>query len=485
MSTTPPKLLIGWAETDTTPAGKVDLSGQYYHRVTDAIHSRLSATALALESGNGDHAVMVSLELVGFQSDFQEELRQRLRTELPDIDASKVFLNATHTHNAPGVDLICGIGWLAELAGILPAAEYRGFLLGKLVALVSEAWRNRRPGGVANGLAFARVGHCRRAAYANGTAEMYGRTDREDFVGLEGGEDSGVDLLFTFDETSKPTGVILNLACPSQVMEATYKISSDFVGETRQQLKRCFGDEFRVFAQISAAGCQSPRDLARNYKGEPDFWHEDGVAEIGRRLSEAVKKACLEMASKIDYAPVLRHTVKPVSLPRRRASYRDYTDAKKTLAELEAVLPEDAAYRQFCEEVARGEKGPPHPGPYDSKLHHFVLIQNNRAVVARYESQDATPLFDLEMHVVRLGAAAFVTNPFELYLDFGQQIKARSAAGQTFVVQLCGGTGGYLPNARAEQLGGYGGLIINGNVGSDGGKKLVDASVEEIGSLWS
>ena len=94
------------------------------------------------------------------------------------------------------------------------------------------------------------------------------------------------------------------------------------------------------------------------------------------------------------------------------------------------------------------------------------------------------PEFELELHVVRLGNVVFATNPFELYLDFGQQIKARSQAQQTFIVQLCCGTGGYLPSARAEQLGGYGGLIINGNVGSDGGKMLADSTIEEITKLW-
>jgi hypothetical protein len=181
---------------------------------------------------------------------------------------------------------------------------------------------------------------------------------------------------------------------------------------------------------------------------------------------------------------VFLHEIKSVSLPRRRASYQDYVEAKMKLAELEASFPEDAAYRQFCEEVAKNEKITGRPGPYDSKLHHFVLIQNNRAVIARYESQEATPLFEMEMHIVRLGSVVFATNPFELYLDFGHQIKARSKADQTFIVQLCGGTGGYLPSARAEQLGGYGGLIINGNVGSDGGKKLVDETVDAIGKLW-
>ncbi len=477
------KLLIGWAETDTTPEGKVDLSGQYYHRIADGIHSRLSATVLALES-DGEQAVMVSLDLVGFQSDFQDELRLMLRQELPELDVNKVFLNVIHTHNAPGVDLIAGIGWLAELPGVLTAAEYRTFLLGKLKAVIIEAWRNRKPGGIANALSFARVGHCRRAVYADDTAEMYGCTDREDFTGMEGGEDSGVDLLFTFDEDRNPTGVILNLACPSQSMEATYKISSDFMGETRQLLKQQFGDNFRTLGQISAAGCQSPRDLTRNCKGEPDFWHENGVTEIGSRLLTAVEKVCQSAAGMIEFSPQFRHVVKKVALPRRRASYQDYLDAKKKQTELEAVLPEDEAYRQFCDEVRCNEKIAGRPGPYDSKLHHFVLIQNNKAVIARYETQGAQPEFELELHVVRLGDVVFATNPFELYLDFGQQIKARSQARQTFVVQLCGGTGGYLPSARAEQLGGYGGLIINGNVGSDGGKMLVDSTIEEITKLW-
>jgi hypothetical protein len=294
------KLLIGWAEVDATPSGKVDLSGQYYHRVSEGIHSRLSATALVLESGEGEQAVMVSLDLVGIQSDFQEELRARLRSELPEVNAAKLFINVTHTHSAPAVSPIRGIKWLAELPDLLSAMDYRHFMLDKIVMAVGEAWRNRRPGGIANGLAYARVGHCRRAMYADGTAEMYGRTDREDFLGMEGGEDSGIDLLFTFDESRKPTGVILNLACPSQVMEATYKISSDFMGETRQRLKQCFGDDFRTFGQISAAGCQAPRDLTRNYKTEPDFWHADGVLEIGKRLAEAVEKACVTVAGKVD-----------------------------------------------------------------------------------------------------------------------------------------------------------------------------------------
>ncbi len=478
-------LLMGWAEIDTTPEGPVDLCGQYYHRVSKGIHSRLSATVLALESADKEQAVMVSLDLVGFESTFQDQLRAMLRPALPDLDVSKVILNVIHSHNAPAVDSIEAIGWLAELPEVLPASAYRKFLLERIKSAVIEAWRNRKPGGMARALSFARVGHCRRAVYAGGTTEMYGLTDREDFVGMESGEDSGVDLLFSFDESHKPTGVILNLACPSQVMEATYSISSDFMGEIRRLLKQRFGESFRTLGQISAAGCQSPRDLTRNYRGEPDFWHEDGVAEIGRRLLAAVESVFPQAAAHIDDAPVMRHQGEVIALPRRRASYQEYLEAKEQLQQLEAAMPEEEAFRHFCKEVEHHEKIPGRPGPYDSKLHHFVLIQNNKAVVARYHDQNTRPCLEVEFHALRLGSVVFVTNPFELFLDFGHQIKARSVAGQTFIVELCGGMSGYLPNARAEQLGGYGGLIINGHVGSDGGKLLADITVKTINDLWN
>jgi len=478
-------LLLGWAEVDTTPEGKVDLCGQYYHRVSTGLHSKLSATALALESAEKEQAVLVSLDLVGFEATFQEQVRLMLASALPDLDVSKVVLNVIHSHNAPAVDSIEAIGWLAELPGVLPAAEYRKFMLEQVKAVVIEAWQNRKPGGIASAFGSARVGHCRRAVYYGGTSEMYGITDREDFLGMESGEDSGVDLLFCFDASHKPTGVILNLACPSQVMEATYKISSDFIGETRRLLKQRFGESFRTLGQISAAGCQSPRDLTRNYKGEPDFWHEDGVAEMGRRLFAAVEGVFPQAAAHIDDSPVMRHRGDKVCLPRRRASYQEYLEAQKQLQKLEAVMPEEEAFRDFCKEVERNEKIPGRPGPYDSKLHHFVLIQNNKAVVARYLDQNDRPSLQVELHALRLGKVVFVTNPFELFLEFGQQIKARSVAGQTFIVELCGGEGGYLPSARAEQLGGYGGLIINGHVGSEGGKLLADTTLETIAELWN
>ena len=479
------KLMIGWSEADITPVTekKIALYGQYYARTATEIHSRLKTVAVAFSSGN-EQFLTASLDLVNFQQDFHRKIRAAAAALEPEIDPEKIFLNAIHTHNGPSAAPVSrSNAWRERDQEALSPEEYVEFVIPVIARNLVNAWHNRKRGGIARAFGYARVGHCRRAVYANGKAEMYGDTTRPDFIGMEAGEDSGVDMLFTFDETGKKTGMFLNLACPSQVMEATCKISSDFAGATRELLKQDFGEDFHMIYQISPAGCQSPRDLVRHYTTEPDFWHEDGVAEIAKRLRTAVVNA---EPGKIDYTPVFKHTAMHVTLPRRRASYVDYKNAQAELARLIAIMPEKEAFQAFCTETHAKEKinG---PGPYDSKLHHFVLIKNMQAVISRYEIQDQEPTVGFDMNVVRLGDIAVASNPFELYLYYGQNIKARSHAAQTFLVQLAAGAdhpAGYLPSPDAEKFGGYGGLIINGQVGSEGGYQLADLTVNEINKLF-
>jgi hypothetical protein len=89
----------------------------------------------------------------------------------------------------------------------------------------------------------------------------------------------------------------------------------------------------------------------------------------------------------------------------------------------------------------------------------------------------------VELHVVRIGDAAICTNPFELFTDYGIQIKARSRAVQTFVIQLVG-SGSYLPTERAVRGGGYSAVVYSSVVGPEGGQVLVDWTVEAIDAVF-
>ena len=486
-------LLIGWSEKDITPDSlgkKIPLYGQYYARIATGIHSRLKITACAVSKGD-EYFINVGMDTTSCPRQLVDLVRSEVAKKIADFDSKKLFLNAIHTHSAPSLAFnakLAGVGAIAWADAekdpeILSPDEFAAFAVPIIVDAIVEAWNNRKTGGIANTFGYARIGHCRRAVYSDGTAEMYGDTTRPDFIGMEAGEDSGIEMLFTFDENGKKTGMFLNVACPSQNMESTYVVSSDFAGATRELLKKDFGEDFHTLYQISPAGCQSPRDLVRHYTTEPDFWHEDGVVELSNRLRTAVTTAQI---GKIEYDPVLISRNVEVSLPRRRVSYADFKAAEAELARLVAIMPHDEAFEAFCAETHANEKlnG---PGPYDSKLHHFVLIKNAQAVINRYNNQDESPDFLFDMNVVRLGNIAIANNPFELYLYYGQNIKARSHAFQTFLVQLSGNGNfhaGYLPSPDAEKFGGYGGLIINGQVGSDGGFKLADRTVEEINALF-
>jgi hypothetical protein len=105
-------------------------------------------------------------------------------------------------------------------------------------------------------------------------------------------------------------------------------------------------------------------------------------------------------------------------------------------------------------------------------------------VIARFEEGDKLPSFAMELHVLRIGDVAIATNPFELYLDYGVQMKARSPAEQTFLIQLATDAGGYLPTSKAIEGGSYSALPVSNKVGPEGGQLLVDETVRAIRNLW-
>ena len=121
-------------------------------------------------------------------------------------------------------------------------------------------------------------------------------------------------------------------------------------------------------------------------------------------------------------------------------------------------------------------------GPWDNKNSDFGVLKPMQALVERYKTQKDDPFYPMELHVIRLGDVAFASNPFELYMDYGFRIMSRSKAVQTFLIQLSGDSGGYLPTARAVPGGGYSATVYE--VGPEGGQVFVEETLKAINSLW-
>lgn len=193
--------------------------------------------------------------------------------------------------------------------------------------------------------------------------------------------------------------------------------------------------------------------------------------ELGRRVAQAFFDVADLMANDVHTDVPLVHLVRRVDLPARIVSEAEYAVAKKVCEGIDA------------------KKTPAKSDYWTRRLYHSVAER----YLAQQQGEEKT--YELELHVLRLGDVAIATNPFELFLDYGVEIEARSPAVQTFLIQLAA-TGEkhayYLPTRRAVAGGAlddkpftnYSATVITNVVGPEGGQVLVDRTVETIQELW-
>ena len=114
----------------------------------------------------------------------------------------------------------------------------------------------------------------------------------------------------------------------------------------------------------------------------------------------------------------------------------------------------------------------------------LARLQVHLGVLRRFELQNKVDAMDTELHMIRLGTVAIGSSPFELFLDYGNQIKARSLAEQTFLIQLANGSEGYVPTVKAENGGHYSAFISSGQIGHIGGEMVVRHTLKHINSMF-
>ena len=462
------ELRIGSSTVSITPDKPVALAGQFGTRISQSVEAPIVAAAVAIESIEAgkptDQAIFISCDLVGIHHSVLAQFRQHLKPLLPDFDVRKVIVSATHTHTAPVTSEILEetlITYPIQKEGVMQPSEYTAFLVERMSQAAVQAWKNRKPGGVSWTLGFAQIGENRRAVFADGRAQMYGNTNDVRFRNMEAGSDSGIEVLFFWNADKQLQAVAINVACPSQEVESRSAINADFWHDAREHLKAKLNlPDLTVLGWCGAAGDQSPHPQYRR-AAEVRMAKLRGLTrqqELGRRISNAVFDTLDAAQADIRTDAPFGHTVEDLALPPRKILEREYEAAKKNIAEYSVA------------------KNP------DNRV--ITMLAMEKGIVKRFEEADKLPPYEMELHVLRLGDIALTTNTFELYLDWGIQMKARSPAQQTFVLQLTNGCGMYLPTALAIEGGSYSGLPHVNKVGPEGGRILVDQTVRAMQVLF-
>jgi hypothetical protein len=465
------QLHIGTATADITPALPVALDGQFNIRIAHTAATPLTANVVALESRDGnrslDMAIMVSCDLVGVPLDMIDIVRQDVHQQLPSLDVKKIFLNAIHTHTAPVVENAEDLAWGYPIpkTGVTQVDTYKTFFAKRVSDAIVKAWKYRQPGSVTWGLSHAVVGYNRRAVYADGTAQMYGKTNVPEIRNLEGYEDHNVNTLFFWNQAKKLIAVNIELACPAQEVENDTIVNADYWHPVRVALKKHYGADLCVLGWIGAAGDQSPHLMYR--KDADDRMRKlrnlSRLEEISRRIVRAVDEAYESVKNDRHTDVQLIHKVETISLPEQQVTEAECAEAKVVSKEAADQIKSD-------------------PKTADNLL---AKMKWYGGVVKRYENQKSNPQpqYQMELHALRIGDVAICTNEFELFTDYGIRIQSRSKALQTFVIQLAG-PGTYLPTEKAVKGGSYSAIIESFLVGPEGGQVLVDRTVDLINSMW-
>lgn len=413
---------IGWESVDITPENPVVMRGGV---VSTGVLDPITATVLAMESVGDqvtERVLLISCDLQHitdgnrYAANMLGDVRAVVHSQSPEIRPEQIIMMATHTHVAPAVQA---------------DREYNQFACQRIAEAAVRAWRQRQRGGVSYGLGHAVIGHNRIATYRDGSSHMvgslqHGSTSNPQFSHIEGFEDHSVHLLYTWDQNSDLTGVLINTACPAQVLRGD-KLSADYWHDVREQLSESLGPDVHVLPQLSAAGDLATTIMVEKkaetrmqqlmFPGEANP-RDRRRKQIAVRLASAVTSVLPYMKNTIDRSPVLKHATTRIEL------VQGFPEADSTL-----------------------------------------------------------PKLPVEVHAVRVGDIAIAANPFEMYVDYGTRIKGRSPAVQTFVTQLAG-SASYLPTTRAVDGGGYGAISRSCIVGAEAGDKVVKVTLELLQDLW-
>ncbi len=500
---------IGWSEVSITSDKPIALQGQFAERISQYVEKPITATAFAVES-DSDQMVLCSTDLVSVSSLFCDVVRQKLKAAKTDLDPEKVVISAIHTHTGPGytgreVNASSKFdgqlnSFRAALESVLPPDkkyvesanisdnrdimsedDLLTFLTDRVAECVLEAWQTRKAGSFSNAFGRAAVGMCRRAAYNDGSAQMWGDTNMGVFTEIEGGNDSGMELLYVFGADKELTGIVINLACPAQCVQHRLFVSPDFWGETKLLLREHFGESLFILPLCSAAGDQCPVDLVRwvepesdvndpnitrkhplKRKADPSMFDIAGMKKAGKRIAHEVIEVYNEGLDDAQEDVPFEHRIEMMQLPLRRATLAEEKEARRAIADYLRDKPGDTV-----------------------DYNDAAKLQVHLGVLRRIELQNVMDVVETEIHIIRLGSIAIASNPFELFLDYGNQIKARSYAEQTFLIQLAAGCESYLPTEKAEKGGHYSAFIASGEVGHVGGDQLVRETLKNINEMFA
>ncbi len=448
---------FGFGIASITPqGGKVAIAGRIPTRLTDQVHDDIKAAAMIVDSGK-NRSIWVCCDMCHPTAVLTQEVANELAKRISDFHKDQLILSATHSSACTRlVNDYLTISELSDTEGMLSFEEARRQVRDGIVNAVMCASQRMTQCSMSFAKADIITGLCRRVLYSNGKVTMYGKTNREDFVGMEYPDSGPTQILYFHSvKDNALVGIFVSVPCPAQADESSEYLTGDYWHTVRQRIKSAFGENVVVVGACASAGELAPRRLYGSCyystKGS------DRAVELGNQIADSIiakEKNVLRVYSEAE-------------LSHKRISLQLDFPVKQTT--LESVKAADEYFQN--------------PENFDSNGKPVKPVECNKHKYSRKIWQSGKTIHTAQISALKIADVLFYTAPVELYTAYAKRINSRFPDHPVFDVQLTNDNMGYLPTAEAIEHGGYSTFNFNTLTGPEGGELLVSTVKKLLNEL--
>ena len=260
------------------------------HQSEGTMHD-LWAKALAMEDAEGNQAVLITTDLLGFPKALSDQIRDQLENQYK-LSRARIILSSSHTHCGPVLkDALYDI-YPLDQQHISAIEEYSARLADQIVVLVGKALASMEPVKI-----YAQNGVTRFAVNRRNNDAMTLNTLTE----LKGPSDHAVPVLKVVDKQGALMAVAFGYACHPTVLDQ-YQWSGDYPGFAQIELEQLYPGATAMFF-MGAGADQNP--LPRR---------SDALAkQYGKELAAAVERVLEE--EMLELSPQLSTSYSEIQLP--------------------------------------------------------------------------------------------------------------------------------------------------------------------------
>ena len=414
------------ASANITPPLGTRIPGGFRPRYAENVDDELFAKAVVIDNGTTRIAI-VTCDLIAIPEKVADAAKARIADRC-DIPPAHVMVNATHTHTAVAI---------ADLLGVDEDTGYTEWVPLKIADAVELAVWRLKPARV--GFASVdeeRITFNRRWHMKNGTVRFNPGIEHPDLVKPTGTIDPEVAMMFVeATDDGTPISAVANFSLHYIGTDNGNALSADYFGHFDRLMRGYLGDTCISLLWNAASGQINNTDFSGRTK-----WTASGHQQAVKMANVLaghfiVEKQLMEMHETLD----LSGDLAPLTFQRKEITAEDLKVAEQVLSVPQGTYN---AYETGPFSWVVGE-------PIPQALVDVYAHECQR--LAKLPAQMTAPV-----QVIRLGEAAIVALPGEVFVETGMNIKSKSDAKPTFLVSLANGYIGYICTDKALiEEGGY------------------------------